>query len=78
VKALVCIGATKELFAQIAREEALDYIVTDSLSEWVLWLYKLAKSGDVLMLSPGCASFWLFRDYLDRAMQFREIIKKLP
>lgn len=30
------------------------------------------------MLSPGCASFGLFRDYLDRATQFRDITKKLP
>lgn len=78
VKALVCIGATKQLFAEIARKENIAYISTDVLSEWILWLSEQAKSGDVLMLSPWCASFWLFRDYLDRAHQFREAIKKLP
>ena len=33
--------------------------------------------GDVLLLSPGCASFGMFRDYLDRAEQFRSAVKSL-
>jgi UDP-N-acetylmuramoylalanine--D-glutamate ligase len=78
VKAMVCIGATKEKFIQIAKQENIPYVATDSLDEWVGWLYEKKKFGDILMLSPGCASFWLFRDYLDRAHQFREAIEKLP
>jgi UDP-N-acetylmuramoylalanine--D-glutamate ligase len=77
VKAMICIGATKELFLQIAREKSISHLSTDSLREWVEWLYGQSKSGDVLMLSPGCASFGLFRDYLDRANQFREIVREL-
>lgn len=45
--------------------------------EAVNWLYNQSEGGDVLMLSPGCASFGLFKDYLDRANQFREVIKNL-
>ncbi len=78
VKAMVCIGATKEKFILIAKKENIPYLVTDSLSDWANWLYKQWNSGDILILSPGCASFWLFRDYFDRANQFREAIKNLP
>lgn len=78
VKAMVSIGATKEQFIKIAKNSNIPYIWTDDLLEWVKWLYEKKQDGNVLMLSPGCASFGLFKDYLDRANQFRDIIKKLP
>lgn len=78
VKAMVCMGATKEQFATIAKECRVLCLNTDDLADWVGWLYEKGAWDDVLMLSPGCASFWLFRDYLDRANQFREAIKNLP
>jgi UDP-N-acetylmuramoylalanine--D-glutamate ligase len=39
--------------------------------------YKFAESWDTILLSPGCASFWLFRDYLDRADKFREAVDEI-
>lgn len=78
VRALVCIGATKEFFIEIAREKSIPYYVTDILEDGVLWLYRQAVKWDVLMLSPWCASFGLFQDYLHRATVYRDAIKKLP
>ena len=78
VRAVACIGATKQAFVDIAKQEDIPYLATDTLSEAVTWLYWQGRDGDVLMLSPGCASFWLFQDYLDRANQFRTAIQKLP
>ena len=78
VKAMIAIGATKEQFIKIAKQSNIPYLSSDILSDWVNWLYEQGKDDDVLILSPGCASFWLFRDYLDRAHQFRAAIKKLP
>ncbi len=77
VKALVAIGATKHQFLQIAEDWGIPHLATDSLDEAVRWLYEQWTTGDVLMISPGCASFGLFRDYLDRANQFREAVKEL-
>lgn len=78
VKAMVCIGATRDQFVAIAKQENIPYLATDVLVLGVQWLYEQGSTGDVLMLSPGCASFGLFKDYLDRANQFREIVKNLP
>ncbi|NRH20739.1 UDP-N-acetylmuramoyl-L-alanine--D-glutamate ligase [Candidatus Gracilibacteria bacterium] len=78
VRALVAIGATKEQFVSLAKKSDIPYLSTDSLHEGVNWLYQRSINGDVLMISPGCASFGLFKDYLDRANQFRDAIKKLP
>jgi UDP-N-acetylmuramoylalanine--D-glutamate ligase len=38
---------------------------------------KLVVSGDVVILSPACASFGLFQDYKDRGKQFKEVVEKL-
>lgn len=77
VKAMVCMGATKEQFISIAKDIDIPYIATDSMYDAVNWLFETWKKWDVLMLSPGCASFGLFQDYLDRANQFRAIIQKI-
>lgn len=57
VKAMAILGDTKEAFIRIAQTGAIPYIVTDRLPEAVSWLQEQADAGDVLMLSPGCASF---------------------
>jgi UDP-N-acetylmuramoylalanine--D-glutamate ligase len=78
VKAMVCIGATKQQFIDIAIQGHIVYRATDSMREAVEWLYNQGSMNDILILSPGCASFGLFKDYLDRANQFRDCIKNLP
>ena len=77
VKALVCMGTTKNHFIQIAEQENIEYFSTDSIPDAVTWLYEKWVAWDVLMLSPWCASFGLFRDYLHRAEVYREAIKNL-
>lgn len=57
VKAMVCIGATKDQFVDIANKSNISYLATDILADGVNWLYEKGSNDDVLMLSPGCASF---------------------
>ena len=36
-----------------------------------------AQPGDVVLLSPGCASFDMFKDYKDRGNQFKQVVREL-
>ncbi len=47
-----------------------------SMSEAVKEARQFAKAGDVILLSPACASFGLFTNEFDRGDQFRKIIAK--
>jgi UDP-N-acetylmuramoylalanine--D-glutamate ligase len=38
---------------------------------------KAAAPGDVVLLSPACASFDMFRDFEDRGRQFKQLVKEL-
>ena len=49
----------------------------DSLAEAVSRSAELAVPGDRVLLSPACASFDMFRDYLDRGDQFRSLVEGL-
>jgi UDP-N-acetylmuramoylalanine--D-glutamate ligase len=37
----------------------------------------IAKSGDVVLFSPACSSFDLFKNYIDRGEQFMRAVKEL-
>jgi UDP-N-acetylmuramoylalanine--D-glutamate ligase len=49
-----------------------------SLREAVESAAREASPGDVVLLSPACASFDMFADYRDRGTQFKELVHQLP
>lgn len=49
----------------------------NSLEEAVRFAYEAAKSGDVVLLSPACASMDMFKDYIHRGQCFVELVTKL-
>jgi UDP-N-acetylmuramoylalanine--D-glutamate ligase len=50
---------------------------TTKVSEAVEKGLKLAAPGEVVLLSPACASFDLFKNYMDRGDQFKEQVRLL-
>ena len=79
VKALVCLGVDNaKLHASFGDILGADNI-KDALSaeEAVRTAASFAKDGDVVLLSPCCASFDLFRNYEDRGRQFKEAVRNL-
>ncbi len=52
-------------------------INTDNAKDAVQSAFHFADKGDVVLLSPACASFDLFKNYEDRGKQFKEAVKDL-
>ena len=77
VKGIVCLGVDN---AKIhAAFEGMVPQITDALSaeEAVQKAAKMATAGDVVLLSPCCASFDLFKNYEDRGRQFKAAVRNL-
>ena len=79
VKAIVCLGVDNaKIHAAFEDMVGSDHI-TDALSaeEAVRKASKFAAPGDVVLLSPCCASFDLFKNYEDRGQQFKAAVRSL-
>lgn len=79
VKAIVCMGLHNERIHEafesiVGKENIID---TDSAVKAVKAASQFAKPGDVVLLSPCCSSFDLFKNYEDRGRQFKEAVRAL-
>ena len=77
VKALVCLGVDNEKLKKSFGDKLAVIKETRSMKDAVETSFKLASPGDVVLLSPACASFDLFKSYVDRGLQFKEEVRKL-
>ncbi|HVF96826.1 MAG TPA: UDP-N-acetylmuramoyl-L-alanine--D-glutamate ligase [Flavisolibacter sp.] len=76
VKAIVCMGVDNSKIHE-AFDGEVRLIDTGSAEHAVAAAFQAAAPGDVVLLSPACASFDLFKNYEDRGKQFKEAVKNL-
>jgi UDP-N-acetylmuramoylalanine--D-glutamate ligase len=76
VKRLILIGEAKE---RMGRELGglTDMVMARNLEEAVTFAYQAAKRGEVVLLSPACSSFDMFKDYKERGKVFKEAVHRL-
>lgn len=77
VKTIVCLGLDNEKIHQAFGADIATIVDTKSAEEAVMTSFRMAVPGDVVLLSPACASFDLFKNYEDRGHQFKEAVKNL-
>ena len=77
VRAMVCMGVDNHKFHESFDGVVPEIVEAGSAHEAVQLASRLAKKGDVVLLSPCCASFDLFRNYEDRGEQFKAEVRKL-
>jgi UDP-N-acetylmuramoylalanine--D-glutamate ligase len=77
VRSTILIG---EMAKQIAKdwEGAVKSEFATSLADAVERAHATAKSGEVVLFSPGTSSFDMFKSYADRGDQFRALVQALP
>lgn len=76
VKLLILLGEAKEKIERAAGD-AVETVKVNSLREAVEVSMANASEGDVVLLSPGCASFDMFTDFEERGRKFKEAVKEL-
>ncbi|WP_291637177.1 UDP-N-acetylmuramoyl-L-alanine--D-glutamate ligase [Clostridium sp.] len=83
IKTLILVGATKykikEVFERVLKEKkiSLEIILADSFNEAICIAKVVAKPGDIVTMSPACASFDMFQNFEVRGNKFKEIVMSL-
>ncbi len=77
VKSIVCLGKDNSKIHQSFDDIIETVVDTGDMEEAVRAAYYLAEQGNIVLLSPCCASFDLFENYEDRGRQFKNAVRNL-
>ncbi|MEN9962991.1 MAG: hypothetical protein RL582_86 [Bacteroidota bacterium] len=77
VKAIVCLGLENEKIHEAFGDIVPFIYDTKNATEATTAAFQIANKGEVVLLSPACASFDLFKNYEDRGNQFKAAVRAL-
>lgn len=82
VKKLYLTGATAEKISDAVKAskyytEAFPMVIMDDFKETVLAASESAEAGDIVLLSPACAAFDKFKNFMERGKYFKQIVMDL-
>lgn len=77
VKGLVAIGEFADKLVEMAKEVGAKATKATNMDDAVRKAFEMASPGDIVLLSPGCASFDMFASYAQRGEKFKEAVQRL-
>ncbi|MFT6748613.1 MAG: UDP-N-acetylmuramoylalanine--D-glutamate ligase [Flavobacterium sp.] len=77
VKAIICLGIDNRKIIDAFRNVVDMMVEVDNMRDAVNTAKHLTEKGDIVLLSPACASFDLFESYEDRGNQFKQAVRNL-
>ncbi len=78
VKFLVLLGETREKMAKsLAKIGFNNFVFTENMKESLEKAYQSAREGDLVLLSPACASWDMYNNYEERGNEFKRLVKDL-
>ena len=78
VHSMIAIGEARAAIREQISRDALYFFEADSMKEAVQIAFRQARKGEVVLLSPACASFDMFQNYEHRGQVFKEAVNALP
>ncbi len=75
IRSMVLIGESKEYFAKILG--GFRHVFAETLDDAVVKAMRESRDGDVILLSPACASFDMFKNYEERGTEFIKSFRRL-
>lgn len=76
VKNLILVGEAKEKINRVIGDFTETFLV-GTFEEAVLLSYQKSRTGDVVLLSPSCASYDMFKSYEERGDYFKKLVSQL-
>ena len=77
VKAIVCYGETKNRIKEFFDKLNISCNIVDNLEEAIEHAYSISKNGDVILLSPACASWDQFDSFEKRGELFKKVVNNI-